>query len=167
MNDRGSVMIMVGVFALALLVLMPRVGVISNEAKEAGEKANVLALEGIVRSVIDDYEANNDGVYKLEESIKTSINSADEGSEIINPITGKADCIEKSRLSKGGAILYIKRKDNNMNNEQFWPDVLSGAEGMIGYAAYVDENTNKLSVRIVPYDVAGNKIIQLEKVISQ
>lgn len=152
-------------------ILAPRTKIIKVKAQKAGVRTNMLMLEGITYNVIDNYTSSEEGIESLETKIRDDINAiASQNRKMTNPITRKNDCIEKSNISSGGAILYISKNDNNQenaNSSKYWPDKLNGAEGMVGYAAYIDSETNKLSIKITAYDANGNRMADLEKIIHQ
>lgn len=164
------IVLVIPVLFVYKIAIEPRTEVINNTAKEAEIRANVLMVEGITRNQIENYLANEKDIELLENAIKDDINSVSAEDKMVNPITKKQDCIERNNILNGGAVVYISKGDNeqrSINSMEFWPDKLNGAEGMIGYAAYKDESNNRICVKIIPYDSQGNKITDLEKVISQ
>lgn len=160
--------LMIGI--IFAFVMVPRVGVIKNKAKEAGIRSNMLLLEGITYCIIDDYTADNDGVSKLEEKINEDVNSAIENQQMINPITGNKGSVLIDSIELG-AIVHATIDDTNdgVDIDSTWTDPLTNSAGCIAYAVYIDTSVepSRLAVKIIPYGEDNKRITSLEKTINQ
>ena len=172
LNSKGiigiSLILLIG--AVMALVMVPRVGVLKNEAKEAGIRTNILVVEGLIQSVIDDYTADTDGIYALESKINTEINLIQDNQNIRNPITGNAGCDVLDNI--GNSAIVYDTNDNTRDGvdiDSIWTSPLINSRGYVAYCAYVNTNVipNRINVRLIPYGMDDTRITELEKVVSQ
>lgn len=166
-----ELMIVVAIIALLILVLVPRIGIIKNKSREAGIRENMLMVEGIIHSVIDDYVADATGVDNLETRINADINAASVANQKIkNPVTGNLGSDLIANIDDV-AVVYdtTDDADDGAGIAAIWTNPLANSAGTIAYCAYVNTGVtpNRLNVRIIPYGVDNNRIAALEKVISQ
>ena len=168
-----ELMIVIAVIALLILVLLPRVGIIKNKSREAGMRTNLVMLEGIIQSVIDEYPF--DGVAAVEARIAADIDAvAVDNQKLKNPFTGTVtdthNCLPAAVLAGDVVVYSTAAYADEAAVDAAWTATVGGAdatvaEGVIAYAAF--PNGNKLNVRLIPYGVGGARIDALRKTISQ
>lgn len=171
-NKRGfitaSTVVCTGLILIAVLV--PRIGTINNKSKEAGLRTNMLMVEGIILSVIDDYEATPEGISLLEKRIQAEINSLRKDQDIINPVTGNTGCDILDNINACAVTYDLNdNADNGEGIDAIWTSILDNSAGCVAYCAYIDTayEPNRISVKLIPYGVNNARITALEKVIIQ
>lgn len=166
-----ELMIVIAVIALLILVLVPRIGIIKNKAREAGLRSNMLMLEAEIQSVIDDYTAVDADIDALEIRIDADVDAAAvTNQKFRNPVTGNlgADVLANVATS---AVSHADTDDANNGTgiAAVYTPTLVGAAGNIAYCAYIDTayTPSRISVRLIPYGVNNARITALEKVVTQ
>lgn len=175
LNVMGSASIgTAALLLLAVLVLVPRVGVVKNKSIESGIRVNMLIVEGIVQSIIDDYSAEDGSiaVENLESKIASDIERlSSDGQRITNPITGNTAVTSAVDGIITSAIAYETNDnaDNGVDINAIWAGTLAGSAGTVVYCAYVNTEVvpSKLCVKIIPYGTNNERLTALEKTVSQ
>lgn len=173
-----ELMIVIAVIALLILVLVPKIGSIKNKTREAGIRANLLMVEGIIQSIIDDYNADANGVDAIEARIAADINDVVVGEQKIkNPFTKNVGCGVEGTNTIDTVAVYYSTDDDADNGTALdptfvggnFPNILAGADGVICFGAYVDTSytPHRLCVKLIPYGAGGKRLTALEKTITQ
>lgn len=169
-----ELMIVIAVIALLILVLVPRIGTIKNKSREAGLRSNMLMVEGIVQSVIDDYAASGGAaaIDNLEARIAADITAVSvDNQKIRNPITGNYGVTSTVLDYDTVAVAYSTADDADAGAgiAAAWTDPLADAAGTVAFAAYIDTaaTPDKIVVQLIPYGIGGDRLTDLEKIISQ
>lgn len=166
----NDLMVIPVIIAFLILVMVPRIGVVKSKTIEAGVKANLLMVEGIVRCYIDDYTTSSSDILALENRLASEINNDDKTKDAItNTLTGNVGAKEKKDISYA-AVSYLISDDNTddgVDIDSNWPESLENSSGVIVYCAYRNTATKKINIKLIPYGPDGKRITDLEKVISQ
>ncbi len=166
-----ELMIVIAIIALLILVLVPRIGVIKNKSREAGIRENMLVVEGLIHSVIDDYTTSDSDIDALELRINADVNAAAvTNQKIRNPVTGNLGAGLLAAINTV-AVVHDTTDDTDAGAgiAAIWTSPLASSAGVIAYCAYEDTSftPSRVSVRLIPYGVDNTRITALEKVITQ
>ncbi len=167
-----ELMIVIAVIALLILVLAPRIGTIKNKSREAGIRTNMVMLEGMIQTIIDDYGTTDTDVDNFELRLAADIDSVTIANQKLrNPVSGGTDAVDTDASSVVATTVAAYSTGDDTDNgtaiDAEWTATLANSAGSIAFCAYENTVTGKLNVRLIPYGANNGRITALEKVISQ
>lgn len=175
-NNRGftliELMIAIAIIGILALVLIPRVGGMKTQTKLTGINTNMNVAEGVVNSLITDYEDTEAG--DLETAIQTRLDTGDVNKDPKNPLFPSVIGVDTLTNFNDGddipeAAFAINAGDETVALHTTTIDTTIATDldmaGAILISAYPEDGT--LKVKLTPYDDMGRRMDKKEKVISK
>jgi prepilin-type N-terminal cleavage/methylation domain-containing protein len=169
-NKKGftllETMLVIAIIVVLSIFLIPKIGVVKDNAKAAGSDTNVRMLTGYIQSNIDRYKSGQ------ESTFETEIANAFADDNLTNPYTKMVGFADISTLSgkNTSAVTYATTDNGQQTDVTAKWEVTSPNPNLIGsvaIASYPNPNgSDTLEVAIYPYDKKGNVILTKKIVIT-
>lgn len=169
-----ELMIAIAIIGILALVLIPRVAGMKTQAKLSGINTNLNIAQGVIESLITDYEPDDAGVTGLESAIASRLNITDPTKGAKNPITGAlgvGDYDPTTPVPNNGDKAFVYDSDVSEPKNAALADPASlnspNMRGVIYIHAYYTGTPAELKVELLPYDDQGNYMVGKRREITK
>ncbi|HHV63664.1 MAG TPA: type II secretion system protein [Peptococcaceae bacterium] len=164
-----ELMIVIAVIGILAIVLVPRIGTIKSQAKEAGLDTNVRVVQAYVESKIDKWVANKVKQSDVVAEIVNAFTFTDTSKQLVNPITSEAanavSAPDTDAISANSSVVVLQPHNNNEP-----PDLsttIPNAEGAVLVTVKAaNENSKVEKVSIFAYGTGGKLLTDKTVVIT-
>jgi len=168
-----ELMIVIAVIGILAIVLVPRIGTIKSQAKEAGLDTNVRVVQAYVESKIDKWVANKVKQSDVVAEIVNAFTFTDTSKQLVNPITSEAanavSAPDTDAISANSSVVVLQPHNNN-EPPTIGTDLsttIPNAEGAVLVTVKAaNENSKVEKVSIFAYGTGGKLLTDKTVVIT-